>query len=1025
MIIHKKILTMLIIGLLLVSTVTILSRINPTAGQSLHAVITGNISDRGVDTNGNGKYDFLEVTVEINVTEPGQFMIQGLSLMDEFSDRLDFYTSKDGYLDAGLQYVDLSFAGSAIYGKAFNPNRISEIDLLAGTWPPISSVYNIALSRVYYWTEFDVSAYFTGNLSDRGVDTNDDGYYNYLEIGVEINVTEAGTYEISVGGLEEVGSDYTRYFYDYTESYILDDFAEGIYTVYFNFSGIKIANERFNPTNIAYAYLYDATGWLQINHIQDLPLSTRYDHTLFDHSLNDIQVNFDVYPNATLGLNGVINYTNIYPQSYGPFINATVDISTSGDVTTGSATGTLQPQRDSYTYWPYDSTTAHLESRYNNDMLNVTLAAMTAIPPDGGRTYPFNSSSFTLNTTYSNGKVDVDLSGETVIPPYNLIFPLNVSDFTVRANSAGEDLTGNITFHAISDFPLADVVVYFNGNSTYVDFTGNINVLYVNFYDLQLNASILDDMIANFTSQIPGQGPDSLYNKTMGLIECTQLDLTKTPWLIGSEEVGANVEFSVTTSGNYTALLAKMLYLFGGYSEQSIQIAYAAIESTRSSVQSMSLLLDYYHDSGTAQVNLRLTSDVKELWQTALQIVPPAIPPEVQTQIEAALKIANVTADAIEDFSMNASYSSSELKFTLYAMMLANMTRLRNDAIPMLSDLAPPEIHDIFESFFNATCCTLASSTVTLYYVNGTCSFDAYWSLQGDFKGELNHATQLYIAAANASSPLNLTWMLRMLSETEIDINSFHLECRMGMDWTHVSFDGLILKPQKDDIDFIKFRLRHWLDLAADANQLPQEFDKLKITITGKSDGNQTILLDSPTAVPDPSVCSPDYKTMMWENTSLTSLRDLLFLIAYEGRVDYNARTFYVPIFTNSTVTAFGFDPDLKKISFTVSGTGNTGFCNVTLPKILLNATSLDNWTIRFDDRQLSPEEFSISENTEYVFVYLNYTHSDHVIDIVGTEVPTIPELQTSIILLIGMAMTLASAIAIVKRKKTVLGISN
>ena len=262
MITHKKIPTVLIACLLLVSTVTILARFDPASGQSLQATLTGNISDRGVDTNGNGKYDFLEVTVEINVTEPGEFRIQVNSLMDEFGNTFGFYQSQSGYLDTGIQYVNLSFSGSAVYGSTFNPRNVSEIDLFADQtgWPPMSVVYDIALSRVYYWNEFDTHAYFTGTVSDRGVDTDRNGLYNYLEVGIEFNVTESGRYQITIESLKDVSGIYTRYFYDYTQNWVMDDFSAGIHTVYLNFSGPKIAYENFNPTNIGYAYLYDATG---------------------------------------------------------------------------------------------------------------------------------------------------------------------------------------------------------------------------------------------------------------------------------------------------------------------------------------------------------------------------------------------------------------------------------------------------------------------------------------------------------------------------------------------------------------------------------------------------------------------------------------------------------------------------------------------------------------------------------------------------------------------------------------------
>jgi hypothetical protein len=124
---------------------------------------------------------------------------------------------------------------------------------------------------------------------------------------------------------------------------------------------------------------------------------------------------------------------------------------------------------------------------------------------------------------------------------------------------------------------------------------------------------------------------------------------------------------------------------------------------------------------------------------------------------------------------------------------------------------------------------------------------------------------------------------------------------------------------------------------------------------------------------------------MAWNNASLSSLKDLMFLIAYQKQISYNGGNYDIPIFTNSTVTSFDFAPDAKKITFNVTGPTGTGFCNVTIPKTLLNASTLNDWTVTFDGEPLTQGDFQITENAEYVFVYLNYTHSQHVIAIQAT----------------------------------------
>ncbi len=1022
----KKVSTLLITCLLLISTVSILTGLYPSLGQYPQATLTGIISDHGVDTNGNGRFDLLEVDVQINVSEPGQFRVYSSSLIDVTHQMLFSYASSEGYLETGIQYLNLSFSASVIYNMRFNPAGVSEIDLYAvDIYPALSQIHDVPLMGQYNYTQFESHAFFTGDITDRGVDTDGNGLFNYLEVGIEFNVTQAGTYEVGLDGLMEVINDSTRYLSDYyANNWMTENFSTGIHTALFNFSGAQIASITFSPTNISDAYLYDsAAGWTQIDHLNGNPLPNLYSYVLFDHTENDIQINLDIYPNGTLGVSGGINSTNLYPPSYGPFINLTMATSTTGDMTTGSAVGAFQPSRYSYLVSPSESTSGHLESTYNEGMLDLSLAGVMTLPQEARATYPMNSTSFTLQSGYSNGLVNVDLSGQTIVP-FNEGFdpPLNATDFTISADSLGQDLTGNVTFHTVEGFPFADVVIHFDGNSTRIYFTGNVNVLYGGFEGYEINATLLDGMVANFTSQIPGQGPDSLYNKTLGYIECTQLDIDKTPWMLGPVEIGASIVFNLTTVGNYTGFLAEMLYQLGMYPVQLVQTAYAALESARSSLQDVSLTISYDHNTAVGQADLHFTSDVKALWHRALELVPlttSALPPEVGTQIEAYLQIANLTADSVDDFSMNFSYSRSDLKFVVDATMLVNATQLKNDILPQLPDIVPIGMHDLYESLYNNTYCTLNSATTVLDYVNGTCNFDVDWTVQGDFSAELNKVKNFYIAAMNVSSPWNLPWTLRLLNETDVDINNFQLEIKMGEDWNSASFSGLFLHPSRDILDAVRFKLRYWMSLADDSQAPPGQFDQFGITINGKSEGNQTVLLYASSDVPDPTSTSLDYERMTWQNTSLSSLKELAFLVAFLGKVNRNGETYSVPVFTNSTVTSFGFTPETNEISLTVLGSESTGFCNVTIPKALLDGTAVSNLTIRFDERELSPDEFNVTENADYAFIYLSYPHTDHTIEVV------LPEFQANVILFLLVVMTIGSAIAFAGKRKRLLGDSD
>jgi hypothetical protein len=183
----------------------------------------------------------------------------------------------------------------------------------------------IPLSKTYNYTDFESHVLLTGHISDLGIDSDGDGLFDYLAVGVEINVTEAGTYRIEVGYLMEKANGTYRYFYDFR--WVENHFDAGVQTVYFNYSGARIAYEHFSPTNVSGIHLMESTHPdLEFGYIPSAPLSQKYDYTLFNGPLKDMQVNFVVYPNATVGVSGATNFTRMYPENTGPQINGTLHI---------------------------------------------------------------------------------------------------------------------------------------------------------------------------------------------------------------------------------------------------------------------------------------------------------------------------------------------------------------------------------------------------------------------------------------------------------------------------------------------------------------------------------------------------------------------------------------------------------------------------------------------------------------------------------------------------------------------------
>jgi hypothetical protein len=435
-----------------------------------------------------------------------------------------------------------------------------------------------------------------------------------------------------------------------------------------------------------------------------------------------------------------------------------------------------------------------------------------------------------------------------------------------------------------------------------------------------------------------------------------------------------------------------------------------------SSVQSGSLEVVYWHTTGTGSVSLNLRNDVKALWSKALELLPPTVPPEYTTQIETYLKMANATACAVQDFSLNASYSSSARRLDLEAWMLTNTSQLEDDIRVFLPEMYPPELHDIAEAFLNTTYCELKSSSATISYANGTADFNEIWMLEGDFKAQVNHVKTFYADLMNATNPYMPEWMYDLINDTEIDIDNLAVKAKLGEDSMYFSFDGLCFKPQRNSIDHVRFRLHDFFNFTYSPSEPPQTYQRMRLAVRGGANATHMVLLYAPDTMLTPSAVALNYTTMNWQNNTLSSLRSLHFLVAFQGVAEHAGTNYYVPIFSNSTVSAFSFSRNAKKIGFNVAGTEGTGSCNLTIPKALLYANAQE-WIITVDGHQLTLGEFNVTENAEYAFIYFEYSHSIHLIEVTGTWV--VPEFPPNVLpLVLAIACLVVAAVAVIKRRR-------
>ncbi|MCK4481642.1 right-handed parallel beta-helix repeat-containing protein [Candidatus Bathyarchaeota archaeon] len=99
--------------------------------------------------------------------------------------------------------------------------------------------------------------------------------------------------------------------------------------------------------------------------------------------------------------------------------------------------------------------------------------------------------------------------------------------------------------------------------------------------------------------------------------------------------------------------------------------------------------------------------------------------------------------------------------------------------------------------------------------------------------------------------------------------------------------------------------------------------------------------------------------------------------------IKWAKETYKVLTVSNSTIASLTFSQTDKQISFKTTGpSGSTGFCNVTIPKELLDSPP-DQWTITVNNETVTP---IVTENATHTFIYFTFAHSTQTANIKGTN---------------------------------------
>ena len=257
--------------------------------------LTGAYADYGVDTDGNGKYDYFVVEVGVNVKEAGTYHVSG----NVYDNENEYITGDwdETELSTGLQKLTLKFEGCEIYRNGVDGPFLLRYVALSDEWNRADYKYDSYVTSYYNHTKFDRK--FTGNFDDYGIDTDEDGLYDYLEVEAEIKVTKAGEYRLS-GSLKypALGEDYpwAEIDTDWNRTYL----EAGIHNITLQFDGLKIYNSKYSGSFRVCLSLYetirrDEREYFTREIDEEEYFTTSYDYTDFQKPPAEFAPGFNDY----------------------------------------------------------------------------------------------------------------------------------------------------------------------------------------------------------------------------------------------------------------------------------------------------------------------------------------------------------------------------------------------------------------------------------------------------------------------------------------------------------------------------------------------------------------------------------------------------------------------------------------------------------------------------------------------------------------------------------------------------------
>jgi len=153
-------------------------------------------SDAGVDTNGDGIFEYLQVDAGLTVVNSGTYRVSA-ALEKEGEAITSAFTTV--FLDSGATTVPLLFDGNTIGASGLaGPYRVKGVTIQDTGDRVLAYSSSPWTTAPYSISQFRMAGFrFNGTFAEYGVDTNGNNLFDTLSIDTGVEVTVPGTYLVS------------------------------------------------------------------------------------------------------------------------------------------------------------------------------------------------------------------------------------------------------------------------------------------------------------------------------------------------------------------------------------------------------------------------------------------------------------------------------------------------------------------------------------------------------------------------------------------------------------------------------------------------------------------------------------------------------------------------------------------------------------------------------------------------------------------------------------------------------------